>query len=100
MADKYPRDFTVAADAQITLETEFYSHFLKSGVPNGDYRLVLSQIAAALEAAGFVKIYGSYASDEDAAADSVPIDGTYELTTDNDYGIPTANGGVLKRRKE
>lgn len=43
-----------------------------------------------------VMIYGAYDSDADAGADSVPVDGLYELTAANIYGMPE---GTLKRRK-
>jgi len=29
----------------------------------------------------------------------VPVGGLYELSIDNEYGIPVGNGGILKMRK-
>jgi len=68
-----------------------------------EYKFNLSTLVSFLENNfGMARVYGdtAYTSDAEAAADSVPVGGLYELSIDNIYGIPTGNGGVLKRRIE
>ena len=47
-----------------------------------------------------IDVYGEFDDDSAAGTGGVPIGGYYRLSQANAYGIPTGNGGILKRREE
>jgi hypothetical protein len=98
MADKKPLDFTAASTGQITADTQWYTQVLGGAAPNGDYRLTLNQLITFLRTQGFARILsGSYNSDADAITGGGAVGEYYNLLPTNIYGIPTGNGGLLKR---
>jgi hypothetical protein len=86
----------------LTPTTQLYTQRRSSAEAPANFRLTLSDIATWLEEQGFLKLPlpGPYFDDADAATAGVEIGEYYELAIPNTYGIPTGNGGVLKKRME
>jgi hypothetical protein len=84
-------------------ETQLYTSRRRLAEAPAERKFTVSELAAYLATAfGFVQVTGAapYASDADAAAAGVNVGEFYELSPGNIYGIPTGNGGILKKRME
>jgi len=84
-------------------ETQIYTSRRRLSEAPSERKYTVSDLAAYLATAfGFVQVPSTtpYASDAAAGAAGVAIGQFYELRPDNIYGIPTGNGGILKKRME
>jgi hypothetical protein len=84
-------------------QTQLYTSRRSLAEAPSERKYTIADLAAYLATAfGFVQVAGNtaYASDEAAGTAGVAIGEFYELRPDNIYGIPTGNGGILKKRIE
>ena len=84
----------------ITDTTQLYTQRRSAAESPANYRFTIAEVMDYLQSQGFIRIAagGPYDSDTDAASGGVAIGEYYILSSTNDYGIPTANGGLLKQR--
>jgi len=84
-------------------ETQVYTSRRSLAEAPVERKYTIADLAAYLATSfGFVQVAGAaaYVSDEAAATAGVAVGEFYELRPDNVYGIPTGNGGILKKRIE
>lgn len=84
-------------------ETQLYTSRRALSEAPAERKFTIEALAAYLATAfGFVQVAGAsaYVDDAAAAAAGVNVGEFYELAIPNNYGIPTGNGGILKKRME
>jgi hypothetical protein len=81
-------------------ETQLYTSRRALSESPAERKFTIADLAAYLATAfNFVQVAGGpYVSDAAAGSAGVSIGELYELAPDNIYGIPTGNGGILKKR--
>ena len=94
MASTKPTAFPVIPALDAT--TELYTQRRASTEAPANYRFSLDELAQFILAEySLVMVYGEYASDAAAQADSVPVGGAYTCSSANIYGLPA---GTIKTR--